>query len=104
MRSWSFNISASLRRCAAGTRNACQRRRAALGRRALPAGLRPEGGLAAGGEFIQQPLQLLGVEILVEVVVDLHHRRVDAGAEALHFDQRKQTVLGGFLETDTELL
>jgi hypothetical protein len=44
------------------------------------------------------------VEVLVVVVVDLHHRRVDAGAEAFDLDQGEQPVLGGAADADAAFL
>src|SRR5947209_20379320 len=52
-----------------------------LGRDA--AGLRTCLHLAAGGEIIEQLLEILRREVLVIILVDLHHRRVAAGPEAL---------------------
>ena len=44
------------------------------------------------------------VEVLVEIVVDLQDRRVDAGAEALDLDQRELSVGRGLADPDAELL
>src|SRR5215813_7379043 len=104
MRSWSFNIGASLSRRAARALDVFERGRSAVGRRALTSSLRAVWRYAPRGQLVQDPLQLLRVEVLVEVVVDLHDRRVHAAAEAFHLDQREQPVLGGLLEADAELL
>ena len=47
---------------------------------------------AAGGEIVQQPGEILGRQVFVIVVVDLHHRRVAAGAETLDLAPREQAV------------
>src|SRR4030095_5819366 len=104
MRPWSFSMIGSLGRRATGARNVFERGETAFRRGALAAVLRAVRRHAAGGEFVEDPLQLLRIEVLVEVVVDLHHRPVRAVAEALALDQREQAVLGGFLEADAELL
>src|SRR5271169_4341881 len=53
---------------------------------------------------IEQRLRCRPVKILVEIVVDLQDRRVDAGAQTLDFDQGKHTVRRGAADADTELL
>src|SRR5471030_960781 len=44
------------------------------------------------------------VEILVEIVVDLDDRRVDAGAQAFDFAEREFAVRGRLADADAELL
>src|SRR5262245_22334595 len=51
----------------------------------LRAGLRR----AAGGEFVQNSCETLRREVLVVVIIDLRHRRVHAGPEALDLDPRE---------------
>src|SRR3712207_9155920 len=41
-----------------------------------------------GGEIVEQPLQDFRRQVLVVIGVDLHHRRVAAGTEALDLDPR----------------
>ena len=42
--------------------------------------------LDAGRELIENIFQAIGRQVFVEIVIDLHHRRIHAGAEAFHFD------------------
>src|SRR5688500_4320892 len=104
MRSWSFSMIGSLGRRASWALYVFERGGTAFRLGALAPGLRAERRHAAGGELVEDPLQLLRIEVLVEVVVDLDHRRIRAAAEALDLDQREQPVLGGLLEADAELL
>lgn len=46
----------------------------------------------------------LGGQVFVEVVVDLDHGRVDAGAQALDLDEGEEAVLGRLALLDAELL
>src|SRR3546814_13493708 len=75
-----------------------ERRRPADGRRIPTIDLRADLRLLAAGERIEQRLHPGGIEILVEIVVDLHHRRVDAGAEAFDLDPGEQAVGRGLLD------
>lgn len=52
----------------------------------------------------QQRLGGLGRQVLVVVVVDLHHGSVDAGAETFYFDEGEEAVFGGFALLDAEVL
>src|SRR5262245_18869793 len=104
MRSGSFSMIGSLGRRAARARDVLERGRTAFGLGALAPGLRAVRRHASGAELVEDPLQLLRIEVLVEVVVDLHHRRVRAAAEALNLDQREQADLDGLLEADAEFL
>ena len=63
-----------------------------LGRRAP--GLRALDDGAPGDEIVEQLREILRVEVFVIVIVDLHHRRVAAGAEALDLDPGKRAVSG----------
>jgi hypothetical protein len=45
-----------------------------------------------------------GIEILEILVADLHHRRIDAGAEAFDLAQGEGAVLGRLAEVDAEPL
>jgi hypothetical protein len=47
---------------------------------------------ATGGEIVEQLVEILFRQIFVIVVVDLHHRRIAAGAEALDFEPRERAV------------
>src|SRR5665213_255263 len=87
-----------------GRRKLGQRRLAAGRHRTLPPGHRTLGRLRAGGERVEQRLGRGAVEVLVEIVVDLENRRVDAGAEALDLDQGELAVRGAFADADAELL
>src|SRR5260221_14604127 len=60
-------------------------------------------GLAAR-QGVERRLGRGSVEILVEIVVDLDDRRVDAGAEALDFGEREFAVRGGLADADAEFL
>ncbi|GJE72328.1 hypothetical protein CHKEEEPN_3882 [Methylorubrum podarium] len=51
-----------------------------------PADLRADLDGTAGGQIVHELVEALGVEILVIVLIDLHHRRVAAGAEALDLE------------------
>ncbi len=51
-------------------------------------------GRAASLEVGENLLHVFYAQVLVELVVDLDHGRVDTGAEALHLRQREQPVLG----------
>lgn len=46
-------------------------------------------------QCLQQALHRLGRQILVVVVVDLHHGRIDARSQTLDLEQRKKLVFGG---------
>lgn len=52
----------------------------------------------------QQALGGLGRQVLVVVVVDLHHGRVDAGAEALDLDEGEEPVRGRVARLDAQAL
>src|SRR5262245_6011969 len=81
-----------------------QRRRAAHGRRILPAGLRTDRRLFAPRQTIQQRLQLRRIQVLIEVVIDLNHRRIDAPAQTLDLDQGELAVGCALLEADAQFL
>lgn len=53
---------------------------------------------------LQQRNDRLWCQILVVVVVDLHHRRIDTGTQAFNFDVRKQAVLGGVAGGDAQVV
>ena len=57
-------------------------------------------GLLECGE---ESLDGLGSKVLVVVVVDLDHRGVDTGAQALDLDQGEESILGGVSGGDTEV-
>src|SRR5579864_5573131 len=57
-----------------------------------------------GSECIEQRFGRGSIEILIKIVIDLEDRRVDAGAEALHLDQRELSVRTGMTGRDPELL
>ena len=61
------------------------------------------GGLGAGLEGLEELDRCLGGEVLVVVVVDLDHGGVDAGAEALDFDEGEEAVGGGLALLDAEV-
>lgn len=52
----------------------------------------------------EQGLDGLGSQILVVLVVDLNHGRIDAGAEALDLDKCEEAVLGGLALLDAQVL
>ncbi len=82
------------RRAAVGLveRRIGQRGRPADRRRELPVDLRARLRDTAGGELVEDAAEALRRQVLVEIVVDLHHRGVDAGAQALDLDPRKLAV------------
>ncbi len=49
-------------------------------------------------------MRVLHREILVVVVVDLDHGRVDACAQAFHLGEGEELVLGHFAHADLEVL
>ena len=63
----------------------------------------PGGGGLPARKRVEQSLGRGPVEILVEIVVDLQDRRVDAGAQTLDLDQGEQAVGGGAADADAEL-
>src|ERR1700733_14466046 len=69
-----------------------QRSQAADRLRAEAPGLRSRLHRAPRGEVVEQFREILRRQILVIIVVDLHHRRVATGAQALHFDPREGAV------------
>src|SRR5271155_3268047 len=52
--------------------------------------------LSPGGKRVKQRLGRGTVDILVEIVIDLEDRRVDASAKAFDLDQCELTVGSGF--------
>src|SRR5438445_11106021 len=60
-----------------------QGRRATDRRRCLAVDLRPRLGSFAAAERIAHFLHRGGVEVLVEIVIDLHYRRIHAATQAL---------------------
>ena len=52
----------------------------------------------------QQRFCGLGRQVLVVVVVDLHHGSIDACAKAFHFDEGKEAIGGSLALLDAELL
>src|ERR1700682_3422 len=69
-----------------------QRRRPTDRRGKLPIDLRTGFWIFSGREIVEKLLEILRRQILVIVVVDLRHRRVDAGAEALDLPPREHPV------------
>src|ERR1700674_90920 len=69
-----------------------QRGRPADRRRQLAIDLRTGLRRLAGGERVENLRETLRRQVLVVVVVDLHHRRVDAGTEALDLHPREFAV------------
>src|SRR4030067_975149 len=57
---------------------------------------------AAGGR-VEYRFQPPRVQVLEEVVVDLHDRRVHAGAETFDLDEREQAVRAALAHPDAEL-
>src|ERR1700733_12894235 len=54
--------------------------------------------------LLQHAIHLLGSEVLMKVIIPLRRRSPAASPNALHFFQRKQTVLGRSLVPNAELL
>src|SRR5215510_4740778 len=69
-----------------------QRGGAADRRRELAVDLRTRLGRAPGGKLVEDLGKAFRREVLVEIVVDLHHRSVDAGAQALDLDPRELPI------------
>src|SRR6478672_12333397 len=78
--------------------------RAALWAAGLTVDLRTWLGRLAGCERVEDRAHALLGQILVIVVVDLDHRRVGAGAEALDLGQCEQAILGRVALPETALL
>src|SRR5216683_4586732 len=53
---------------------------------------------------VEQSLRRRPIEILIEIVVDLKDRRVDAGPQTFHLDEGEETVRCGPANVDAELL
>lgn len=60
-------------------------------------------GLCGCGEGLEKGLRLFGCQVLVEVVVDLDHGGVDAGAETFDFGEGEEAVFGCFAVVDAEV-
>lgn len=60
-------------------------------------------GVDAGLERLEQLHRGLGGQVLVVLVVDLDHGRVDAGAQALDFDEGEKAVGGGLALLNAEV-
>src|SRR5260370_26564158 len=73
----------------------CQRGRPAHRRRELAVGLGAGLGGAAGGELVENLLEARWRQILVIIVIDLRHRRVDARGEALDLDPGEFSIFVG---------
>src|SRR6185437_13674624 len=77
--------------------------RSAFRRGALAMLDRADGRLAALRQRVEQRLGREPVEVLVEIVVDLNDRCVDASAETFDLDQRELAVAGRLVHADAEL-
>lgn len=62
------------------------------------------GRLGAGLESREELDGGLGGQVLVVVIVDLDHGRVDAGAEALDLDESEEAVRSGLALLDAEVV
>jgi hypothetical protein len=60
--------------------------------------------LLAGREIIDDPLQPFRRQVFVGVLENLHHRRVDAGAEAFHLFPRQVAVGGHMMRFGMDLV
>ena len=54
----------------------------------------PGFGVLPRGQFVENARQTLGRQVLVIIGIDLHHRRVDAGAEALDLGPGERAIGG----------
>ena len=64
-------------------------------------------GGPAGSRRLQGVKKLnhrLGGQVLVVVVVYLHHRRVDAGSETFDFEDCEETIFGGLAVCEAQVL
>src|SRR6516164_2976074 len=77
---------------------------AANGLGPAPPGQRTVRGRIPFAQRVEQCFRRRPVEILVEIVVDLQDRRVDAGAQAFHLDQSEEPVRRGAANADMELI
>ena len=103
MRSLSASIMSSRSRCRQLSARLGQGGAAGDRLRAVPADHRAGRRRLAGAQRVEQRLGRGAVEILVEIVVDLQDRRVDAGAETFDLDQGEQAVGGRLADADAEL-
>src|SRR5665647_2353818 len=71
-----------------------QRGRPAHGSRKLAVDLRSRLRRIAGGEAVEHLAEAFLGQVLVGILPDQHHRRVDAGAEALDFLPAEVAILG----------
>src|SRR5271169_6418830 len=71
--------------------------------RTAPADHRARRRWSAGAQRVEQCLGRRPVQILVEIVIDLQDRRIDAGAEALDLDQGEDPVRRRAADADAEL-
>src|SRR5262245_5998974 len=55
-------------------------------------------------DLVDDPVERLDREVLVELVVDLHHRRLAAGGQALGGLERELAVLAGLVQAASEAL
>src|SRR6516225_1453131 len=69
-----------------------------------PPGYRTRRGRIPLAQRVEQRLRRRPVQILVEIVVDLQYRSVDAGTQAFDLDQGKETVRRGSANADFELV
>src|SRR3989304_6052030 len=60
--------------------------------------------VSSSRELVEDPVDRLDRQVLVVLVVDLHHRRRAAGAQALHLRQGELPVRGRLPGPDAELL
>src|SRR6185312_807822 len=81
-----------------------QRQRPTFGRRGLALLGRAGRRRLTALQCLDQPLGRWRVEVLVEIVVDLDDRRVDAGAQTLDLGQRELAVRRGLADGDAEPL
>src|SRR6185437_886468 len=58
----------------------------------------------SGFELLENRIDLIGIEVLVEIVIHLHRRRTGACADALYFFERKRAALLDFAILDAQAL
>src|SRR6516165_8424929 len=80
-----------------------QGRAAGHGLGPTPPGYRTRRRRMPFAQCVEQCLRCPPVEILVEIIVDLKDRRVDAGAQTFILDQREKSVRRGAANTNTKL-
>src|SRR5271154_2056206 len=100
----SLSLSMSLTLYARGLGRVMQAGRPRCRLRTVPPGLRAGLDRLSVSQGLQQRHRVFRRQIFVVIVVDLRHRRVDAGAQALDLDQGELAVRGRLAQPDAKML